>query len=266
MSAAGRSPVGPVPYAVGVTFTDRLAIFAAGAGAGAGMINAVAGGGTLLSFPVLVGLGRDPIVANATNALALWPAAVASALGFRRELAKGPRLLKLTLPPAVAGAVLGAWLLLVTPSRTFSAIVPWPVLAATLLLALQRPLHKLTGARELPEGDVHDGRRAVGLVVGQLLVSIYGGYFGAGDGDPDAGGAGPLRPGRHPSAQRPQERGRRRHHGVAGIYFAARGPSTGATSPCSPAARSWAATPARRWGASSAAPSPRGSSSRSVWA
>jgi uncharacterized membrane protein YfcA len=163
-----------------VTLTDALAIF--GAGVGAGMINAVAGGGTLLSFPVLVWAGRDPIVANATNALALWPAAAASALGFRRELAKAPGLLKLTLPPAIVGAVAGGWLLLSTPSRTFSAIVPYLVLVATLLLALQRPLRRLVGARELPEGDLHGGRRAVGLIIGQLLVSIYGGYFGAGMG------------------------------------------------------------------------------------
>jgi uncharacterized membrane protein YfcA len=163
-----------------VTLTDGIAIFAAGIGAG--MINAVAGGGTLLSFPVLVWAGRDPIVANATNALALWPGALAGALGFRRELAKAPRLLGLLLPPALVGAGVGGWLLLRTPSRLFGEIVPYLVAAATLLLALQRPLRRLTNARDLPAEHVHRGAQAVALVAGQLVVSIYGGYFGAGMG------------------------------------------------------------------------------------
>jgi uncharacterized membrane protein YfcA len=161
-----------------VQLTDGIAIFAAGAGAG--VVNAVAGGGTLLSFPVLLWAGRDPIVANATNALALWPGALAGAIGFRRELAKAPRLLGLLLPPALVGGLIGGWLLLRTGSRIFSSVVPYLVAAATLLLALQRPLRRLVRA---PEGAAaHEGRRAVGLVAGQLIVSIYGGYFGAGMG------------------------------------------------------------------------------------
>jgi len=161
-----------------VQLTDGIAIFAAGVGAG--VVNAVAGGGTLLSFPVLLWAGRDPIMANATNALALWPGALAGAFGFRRELAKAPRLLGLLLPPALVGGLAGGWLLLRTGSRVFSSVVPYLVLAATLLLALQRPLRRLVRAPERVE--VHEGRRAVGLVVGQLIVSIYGGYFGAGMG------------------------------------------------------------------------------------
>ena len=162
-----------------MVLTDGLAIFVAGFGAG--MVNAVAGGGTLLSFPVLLWVGRDPVVANATNALALWPGAMASAYGFRRELAKAPRLLGLLLPPAVLGGVLGGWLLLRTGSRVFSEVVPYLVLAATLLLALQRPLRRLARGPELSDEQAHGGRAAA-LVAGQLLVSIYGGYFGAGMG------------------------------------------------------------------------------------
>lgn len=163
-----------------MVLTDGLAIFAAGIGAG--IVNSVAGGGTLLSFPVLLWLGRDPVIANATNALALWPGAMAGAYGFRRELAKAPRLLGLLLPAAVVGGVVGGWLLLRTGSRVFSEVVPYLVLAATLLLALQRPLRALARAPEFPDGQPHVGSRAVGLVAGQLLVSIYGGYFGAGMG------------------------------------------------------------------------------------
>src|SRR3954467_11911205 len=99
-----------------VVLTDGIAIFAAGVGAG--VVNAVAGGGTLLSFPVLLWAGRDPIVANATNALALWPGALASAIGFRRELAGARPMLRLLLPSAIVGAAAGGWLLLRTPTRT----------------------------------------------------------------------------------------------------------------------------------------------------
>jgi len=155
------------------------AIFAAGFGAGA--INAVAGGGTLLSYPLLLWIGRDAVVANATNALALWPGALAGAYGFRRELGDARRLLPWLLPPAALGAVFGGWLLLQTPSRLFVSIVPWLVLAATLLIAAQRPLMRLLGLASNEESRLDSGgrkRRAV-LVTAQLVVSIYGGYFGA---------------------------------------------------------------------------------------
>jgi uncharacterized membrane protein YfcA len=158
-----------------VPLADTAAVFAAGAGAG--VINAVAGGGTLLSFPVLVWAGRDPVVANATNALALWPGSLAGALGMRRELARSRPLLALLLPPAIAGAAIGGWFLLRTPARVFSALVPYLILAATVLMALQRPL------RRLGRSD-HPARAGAGvaLVLGQLAVAVYGGYFGAGMG------------------------------------------------------------------------------------
>jgi uncharacterized membrane protein YfcA len=154
---------------------EGLAIFAAGLGSG--VVNAVAGGGTLLSFPVLLWAGRDPIVANATNALALWPGSLASAFGFRRELASARGMLLLLLPASVLGGALGGWLLLATPSRMFSVLVPYLVLAATVLLALQRPLRALVRST----GDRKRSRSAA-LFLGQLAVSIYGGYFGAGMG------------------------------------------------------------------------------------
>jgi uncharacterized membrane protein YfcA len=146
-----------------------------GAGLAAGAVNAIAGGGTLLSFPTLLWLGRDPVMANASNAVALFPGSLASAWGYRRELARAPRLLWLLLPPSLVGGVLGGVLLLMTPGRLFSALVPWLILAATALNALKRPLTALRPKRAAGEHRVSP----VAIIVGQLAVAIYGGYFGA---------------------------------------------------------------------------------------
>jgi hypothetical protein len=155
---------------------DYLAIFAGGVCAG--ILNAVAGGGTLVSFPILLWAGRDPILANATNALALWPGSLAGAWGFRREIAALPRLLKFLVPAAVVGGLLGGWLLLATPSKVFAGFVPYLILFATLLLAAKSVLPGLGGKPSPASGR---GRSTL-LFAGQLLVSVYGGYFGAGMG------------------------------------------------------------------------------------
>ena len=157
------------------------------AGAGAGAINSMAGGGTLLSFPALVLLGRDPIMANATNAVALWPGSLASAIGFRRELgAAPPGLRPRLLLPSLVGGALGAWLLLATPTELFSALVPYLILLATVLIAVKRPLLALRRSPPPPSpGTEAPGSEApIGpsVMFSQLLVAIYGGYFGAGMG------------------------------------------------------------------------------------
>ena len=144
------------------------------AGLLAGAVNSIAGGGTLISFPTLVWLGRDPIIANATNAVAMWPGSLASAIGFRRELASVRRWLLLLLIPSLAGGGLGAWLLLRTPTRTFQQIVPFLILGATLLLAFQEVISRRVGKIS------HSHR--VFVFVFQFLVGLYGGYFGAGMG------------------------------------------------------------------------------------
>jgi uncharacterized protein len=149
------------------------------AGFAAGTINSVAGGGTLLSFPVLLWLGRDPIVANVSNAVALWPGSLASAIAFRRELTGRRRWLVLMLLPSVLGAVTGAWLLLATPTRWFSKLVPILILVATLLVALRRPILAGFAAAFPRRDDASANARVFPLVVGQLLVATYGGYFGA---------------------------------------------------------------------------------------
>lgn len=158
---------------------DALIIFATGVFAGA--INAVAGGGTLLTFPMLLWLGRDPIIANATNALALWPGSLAGAYALRREAYAARSILKLLLPIGVVGSFIGGVLLLATPARVFKEIVPFLVLLATLLLAVQRPLRaRLQSTATVAQPAPPPARRSI-FVLGfaQLLVSIYGGYFGA---------------------------------------------------------------------------------------
>ena len=142
----------------------------------AGAINSIAGGGTLLSFPALVWLGRDPILANATNTVALWPGSFAGVVGFRREVASARRWLLFLTIPSLIGGTAGAILLLHTSSTTFSNLVPFLILGATLLLAAQEVI-----AQKLQ--IVAQGHRWMAAAFGfQLLVGIYGGYFGAGMG------------------------------------------------------------------------------------
>ncbi len=154
----------------------QIALLAASSTA-AGAINSVAGGGTLLSFPAAIAVGMSPLMANATNAVALTPGSLASAYGYRREIDRDRAVIRLLLPAAALGGALGSVLLLVTPQRLFDAIVPLLVLFATLLLLIQnlrRPTAKTSvEAWELP-------RNPVVSVILQLLVGVYGGYFGAG--------------------------------------------------------------------------------------
>jgi uncharacterized membrane protein YfcA len=145
----------------------------------AGLINSIAGGGTLVSFPALLWTGRDPVLANSTSTVALWPASLAGVYGFRRELKGGARLFLLFGAPSLAGGVLGAVLLLRTSSETFARLVPFLILFATLLLAVQEPISRKLGR---VEGEKPTRAWWVGAVVFQFLVGVYGGYFGAGIG------------------------------------------------------------------------------------
>ncbi|WP_437929911.1 sulfite exporter TauE/SafE family protein [Sorangium sp. So ce291] len=161
----------------------RAALLAGGA-AVAGVINAVAGGGTLVSFPAAIAAGLAPLPANATNAVALTPASLASAWAYRRELARDYRVLRVLLLPSLLGGIVGSALLLVTPQRVFDAAVPGLVLLATLLLFWQnlrpaRPSAK-GGAGAVEEFALPSRPWLVFLL--QFLVSVYGGYFGAGIG------------------------------------------------------------------------------------
>ncbi|MEY4979956.1 MAG: hypothetical protein RLZZ352_2226 [Pseudomonadota bacterium] len=141
----------------------------------AGVLNAVAGGGSFLTFPALVFVGVPPIVANATSALAVSPGYLGSTLGFRPELQALPRrrlLREISL--SALGGLLGAGLLLVTPTRVFVGVVPWLLLFATLLFALGPRLAQR--AQMMRPGTGLAAWREPGL----LLVAVYGGYFNGG--------------------------------------------------------------------------------------
>lgn len=153
-----------------------------------GVMNSIAGGGTLLTFPALVALGIPPINANATSTVALWPGALGSMWGYRRELT-GSRLWALGFAaPSLLGGAVGAWLLLRTPPDRFSAVVPWLVLGATFLFMLQRPLVRwIAQRRERAAGSPSDAdltanRPPMTILWYQFAVAVYGGYFGAGVG------------------------------------------------------------------------------------
>jgi hypothetical protein len=146
-----------------------------------GALNSVAGGGSFLTFPALVVAGVDPITANATSAVVLWPASVASAAAYRSELAQ----VRPILPPfgvaSAFGGFIGASLLLFTKSATFSLLVPWLLLVAATVFTLGPRLVR----RKTEPGDATDTWRrlsGVGPTLFQFVVALYGGYFGGGMG------------------------------------------------------------------------------------
>ncbi len=150
----------------------NLALLAVAA-LGAGVLNAMAGGGSFLTFPALVFTGVPPIAANATSAVAVSPGYLGSVWGFRPELAALDRsLLRREALVSAVGGLCGAGLLLVTPAQVFSGLVPWLLLFATVLFALGPTL-----VRRMARAPGALGRwRMPGL----LLVSVYGGYFNGG--------------------------------------------------------------------------------------
>lgn len=155
--------------------TPEQALLTAGAGLVAGAVNAAAGGGTLISFPALLAAGLSPVAANITSSVGLLAGYLGGSVAYRRELAEQRDRVRDLALPAVAGGLLGALLLLVTPEATFRALAPVLVLASCALLALQPWL-----AARLQR---HPGSAtAVPLLtrLGVGLAAIYGSYFGAG--------------------------------------------------------------------------------------
>lgn len=151
------------------------------AGTVAGAINAIAGGGSLVTFPTLLALGYPPVIANVTNTVAALPGYVGGAWGYRRELSGQQRRIIILGIVTVVGALLGSTFLLLGSERTFTAVVPWLVLISTLLLAVQPVLTRLMTRHAHPNPSLstpHERMRWAGL--GQFGVSLYGGYFNAG--------------------------------------------------------------------------------------
>ncbi len=147
--------------------------------AGAGVMNSMAGGGSILTFPTLIFLGEPAITANATSTVALWPGAAASLFGYRREVEEHREWLKTLFLPSLLGGALGAVLLLQTPAKAFERLAPLLILFATILFMLQGAVTRWTGAAHSA------GRTPARLALAWLFqfgVGVYGGYFGAGIG------------------------------------------------------------------------------------
>lgn len=145
------------------------------AGLVASVVNAAAGGGTLLSFPALLGAGLSPLAANATSTVGLLTGYLASVAGYREDMKQLRGEVVAAVIPSIVGGILGAWLLLALGSKFFADIVPWLLIGSSIILLaqplVQRIARSSTEARSKPV-----------VFVGVLLISIYAGYFGAGVG------------------------------------------------------------------------------------
>ena len=151
----------------------------AGAAMAAGAINAVAGGGTILTFPALLAVGTPPVMANATSTLALVLGTSGSVYGFRRHIPLIRAWLSRFVPVSVAGGLLGSWLLTVTSNEIFARLVPFLILFATLLFLVQGLVARIV-KRGLEEPE--HSHKVWPAVLFQFGVAVYGGYFGAGIG------------------------------------------------------------------------------------
>jgi len=149
----------------------------------AGVLNAVAGGGTFVSFPALLSTGVPAVQANATNTVALWPGLAASAGAYLKRLDIPQRLLIPLLLMSVAGGLAGSLLLLKTPQRVFLHLVPWLLLGGTLLFAFGNRIRAMAGRTAVVDDWRNTSSPAIAVAsFFELLVAIYGGYFGAGIG------------------------------------------------------------------------------------
>lgn len=158
--------------------TLQTIIFLFAAGALGGALNAVAGGGSFIAFPALLFTGVAPIAANATNTVALWVGVTASTGAYRKHLDISRRVMVPLAVTSVMGGIAGAYLLLHTPAQTFLRVLPWLMLGATLLFVFGARLSRSRG------GLAHDISTSslVFAAAFELVVSVYGGYFGGGVG------------------------------------------------------------------------------------
>jgi uncharacterized protein len=146
-----------------------------------GLLNAVAGGGSFLLFPAMLGMKMLPIQANATNTVALWPGQLTSIAAYRADIRKN---LRMAVPMAIAGLLggtVGAIVLLITPQMTFLHLVPWLLLVAALIFALSGPVSRWVERRKQSMVHTHEPRRTL-IFLCTIVVCFYIGYFGAGAG------------------------------------------------------------------------------------
>jgi uncharacterized protein len=158
-------------------FHQAIFLFAAGALAGA--LNAVAGGGSFIAFPAILFTGVPPVPANATNTFSLWVGITASGGAYRKRLDTARRVLIPLFVTSLAGGLAGALLLIKTPSETFLRVIPWLMLAATLLFMFGK---HLTGRIAGGVSHTASSGAIAAACVFELFVAVYGGYFGGGMG------------------------------------------------------------------------------------
>jgi uncharacterized membrane protein YfcA len=154
-------------------------ILLAGAGLGAGIVNGIAGGGSLVSYPALLATGHSALVANVTNTVGIFAGYVGGAAGYRREIVNQRRRVRELSPIALLGGLTGAILLLTTPEAVFEWAAPVLVAVACLLFATQPLLKKWIARRRADTAHLHE-RLSTAAKVAVFLASVYGGYFGAG--------------------------------------------------------------------------------------
>lgn len=157
----------------------------AAAGLGAGFVNGAAGGGSLVSYPLLLAVGLPARTANVTNTVGILTGYVGGALGFRDHLRSQRVRLRELAPVALAGGIAGALLVLATSESSFEAIVPVLIIGACLLFAVQPIVRRrLAERRQARSGEAHDPTAPLGALAlaAVFAAAVYGGYFGAGIG------------------------------------------------------------------------------------
>lgn len=149
----------------------------------AGTINSVAGGGSFFTVPTMMFSGILPVQANTTSTLGLWTGTAASMGAYRRELAHvGIKIIVLLVGTSLIGGILGAFLLLNTPQKTFVTLLPYLLLTSILLFTFSGPITKKLHARNIGEQTQISVLAMIGVAIAQFIISIYGGYFGGGAG------------------------------------------------------------------------------------
>jgi len=161
-----------------LSITVEIILFLAGALGGA--LNSVVGGATFIIFPALLFAGVPAVSANASSSVVVWPAGLASVAAYREDITLPRRLLLVLGAASLAGGAVGAWLLLHTPSAAFVHLIPWLLLFASTLFSLGGVLSAKLG---MGGPGVHgSGQAVLAVAAAQFVISIYGGYFGAGMG------------------------------------------------------------------------------------